>query len=564
MCLKSKHIILCIIIVSSLGLKLYETDFSEPIFSDATEYNTFAWDIAHGIKDLPVLHNLGFSIFLAPIFYFVSDFQTSSVIQKAVSVTFSIITIPVFFMLASRFLPPRYALLAAGLIAIEPHIIQNVSFGITEPQYLFLFVTSLLFVTSKNHKIVMLSFVIAGLATVTRFEGVSLLCVLVLVYLYRYRKIPMLALGIMLFMIPVSFTVYYNLDYGTHENVMTSKINHEVAIAKDLVIHKESMLHKIFNSVLYLGWSTYPVFIGMIPIGLYFMARQKKLRYIIPVLVILAIPGLFAYIRAYDTRYFMQLYPILAMLGSYSIMNLLQTKTGERIIHLVIPRTVKVVPPIIAVVVIVVLVGSLTHVTSSQVFATTSNTIVIYPTYTLSAYDKAGFYTYYKGLCDTRCLVIPDRFDNLDRITLHDYGIDTIRHLGFRMVSDSDVDSDPAMLSNYSTVILLHNEYVTQKEFDAITHHKNVVYLYPNALYALVQRDLKDNSLTLIKGHNYPAPDIRNGFNWKYDNSPLEYNRACHDMKFYSVPNGHMLNCYPEDIINSDQHLWDMISKLKI
>ncbi|SMH72213.1 hypothetical protein [Candidatus Nitrosotalea okcheonensis] len=33
----------------------------------------------------------------------------------------------------------------------------------------------------------------------------------------------------------------------------------------------------------------------------------------------------------------------------------------------------------------------------------------------------------------------------------------------------------------------MHNEYVTKKEFDAITSHPDVIFLYPDALYAQVR-----------------------------------------------------------------------------
>ena len=45
---------------------------------------------------------------------------------------------------------------------------------------------------------------------------------------------------------------------------------------------------------------------------------------------------------------------------------------------------------------------------------------------------------------------------------------------------------------------MLHNEYVTQAMFDAITNHPNVIYLYPNALYAEIEVDYENNLITLI------------------------------------------------------------------
>ena len=75
---------------------------------------------------------------------------------------------------------------------------------------------------------------------------------------------------------------------------------------------------------------------------------------------------------------------------------------------------------------------------------------------------------------------------------------------------------------------MLHNEYVTRTMFDAITNHPNVLYLYPNALYAEIEVDYIDETITLIRGHNYPEPEITNGFDWEFDNThPYEFDSEC-------------------------------------
>ena len=94
---------------------------------------------------------------------------------------------------------------------------------------------------------------------------------------------------------------------------------------------------------------------------------------------------------------------------------------------------------------------------------------------------------------------------------------------------------------------MLHNEYVTRTMFDAITSHPSVVYLYPNALYAEIEVDYDNNTITLIRGHNYPEQEIANGFDWEFDNThPYEYDNNCSQMEFYKIDNGWMTNCYPE------------------
>jgi len=188
------------------------------------------------------------------------------------------------------------------------------------------------------------------------------------------------------------------------------------------------------------------------------------------------------------------------------------------------------------------------------------NTVVIFPTFTDSAYKEPGFYTYYRGECDEKCLTI--KIQNSFLPQANPNAVQVLKLLGYSFVTDVDVDKNPKILGKYNKVIVLHNEYVTKKEFDAITSHPNVVYLYPNALYAEIKADYTKNTITLVRGHGYPTKEISNGFDWKFDNSPLEYDTDCKKMQFYRINNGWMLNCYPENIIHKSIRFLEAVKKL--
>ena len=176
------------------------------------------------------------------------------------------------------------------------------------------------------------------------------------------------------------------------------------------------------------------------------------------------------------------------------------------------------------------------------------NTIVIIPTFTAMAYSVNGFYEYYNGNCDAHCLTVKIQNYPLG-YHANNNAFKILGLLGYSFITDVDVDKNPAILSQYDKVILLHSEYVTRKEFDAITTHPKVIYLYPNALYAEIKSDYNAGTITLVRGHSYPTPEITNGFNWKFDNSKYEYDYECKDAFFYEVDNGIMLNCYPTKLI---------------
>ena len=189
-------------------------------------------------------------------------------------------------------------------------------------------------------------------------------------------------------------------------------------------------------------------------------------------------------------------------------------------------------------------------------FDKSQNTVVIIPIFTANAYKVPSFYNYYDGSCSEICLTVSIQ-NRTSGFTSSNNGVKILKLLQYEMITDVDVDKNPDILKKYDKIILLHNEYVTKKQFDAITSHPNVIYLYPNALYAEIETDYEKNTMTLKKGHDYPEKNIKNGFGWEYDNSPMEYDQDCSKWEFYPINNGWMLNCYPEDtlLINNEEFL---------
>jgi hypothetical protein len=194
---------------------------------------------------------------------------------------------------------------------------------------------------------------------------------------------------------------------------------------------------------------------------------------------------------------------------------------------------------------------------------------VIFPIFTAAAYSEPGFYTFYRGECDREFHGVLFRDDDCLTVKLEDEynplftssanGLQILNLLDYDIITDISIHQNPEILLSYEKIILLHNEYVTSIEFDAITSHPNVIYLYPNALYAEVNFDEELWEISLVRGHNYPEITIRNGFDWIFDNSPDEYDTTCENMKFSKIDNGWMLNCYPENVLHKNKELLKQI-----
>lgn len=188
------------------------------------------------------------------------------------------------------------------------------------------------------------------------------------------------------------------------------------------------------------------------------------------------------------------------------------------------------------------------------------NVAVIYPIFTQGAYDWGGIHDYYAGYCEScKSAKIPDSYEKT--FSASGNGFRILEFLGYQVIDDIDVDKNPKILQQYDKIILLHNEFVTKTEFDAITSHPNVVYLYPNALSSQIIVDYEKNEITLIRGPGYPDDTISSGFDWTYDNTQFMKDWDCKFWEFYKVENGHMLNCYPETYLPDDGR--DLLYALK-
>jgi len=190
-------------------------------------------------------------------------------------------------------------------------------------------------------------------------------------------------------------------------------------------------------------------------------------------------------------------------------------------------------------------------------------TAVVYPFFTFAAYNEPGFYTYFRGECDD-CTTT--KFAQPTPLyTSSGMGHQALTLLGYTSITDVEIDKNPGILQQFDKVIMLHNEYVTRAMFDAITNHPNVLYLYPNALYAEIEVDYINETITLIRGHNYPEPEITNGFDWEFENThPYEYDSECKILEIYRIKNGHMTNCYPENVFLKDgEQIFKLLKLIK-
>ena len=208
-----------------------------------------------------------------------------------------------------------------------------------------------------------------------------------------------------------------------------------------------------------------------------------------------------------------------------------------------------------------------TDETIGLVIEVTEPIVVISPVLTNNAYKAGGFYAYFKGECDESCLTLDIVTGAKFSYISSNNALFLFNRVGTPIITDYEVSLNPEIISKYDKVILLHNEYVTRGFYEAILAHPNVYYMYPNALYAEIEIneifvlfEEPIHTMTLVRGHGYPDKDIKNGFDWEFENThPDEFDTECMDYEWKKVTNGYQLNCYPENIMLDNPEIFDFV-----
>ena len=149
--------ILVIVMIVSLGFKLYLIDFSSLPVEDTYGYVLRA--IAHNNGDFSEhpRKTLGWSLVISPFLNLIEsdDFLDYINIARYLSIAISIITIYPMYLLGRRFFDEKFALCAAGFFAFIPQLNFHASSGYTEPLFILILILSTYFILKKNLELYM-------------------------------------------------------------------------------------------------------------------------------------------------------------------------------------------------------------------------------------------------------------------------------------------------------------------------------------------------------------------------------------------------------------------------
>jgi len=343
----SKKTIICVLIaisIISISLKLYTTDFSNPINSDSLAYSLAAISHTNGDFSQSSHRGIGWSLFIAPFYSFIDsdNFLIYSNTIKIISLGISTATISVVYLLGRKYFNEKYSLVVASLFAFEPHLNFNSGFGLTEPLYHLVLITAFYFLINNKTKFFIPSLLLIGAAFWIRFGGIAFVIVFIIIYCITKRNSPNflrnLVIGILLFLLIISPMLYqrslqfddpFYIAYsqyvftGSFENMVSIENKNTVTTMSDYIEENglpsfiyTFILNGIFN-ILSTIWSiSFPYLFILLPFGIMFSFRafdQDKRRitanWIFIILSLCSLILIFSIIP--DKRHIFYIYPFL-------------------------------------------------------------------------------------------------------------------------------------------------------------------------------------------------------------------------------------------------------------
>ena len=358
-----KNPIICLVLIGLVGLaiRIYSYPYDLPVYQDVSDYFWYAMDMSI-LGEFPQMApsqvlavppypgysfpNNGWPVFLS-LFFSLANFENVLQymdLQRCITITISILTMIPLYFLCTKFFGKYFSLLGTALFAFQPRIIENSLLGGNEPLFLFLVVCTLALFLNKNIKMIYLSFTIAGLLSLVRYEGLLILIPMTVVFFYRFKfsKITVakyaIAIGlILLILLPMAHIRIETLGYdGLLSNIIAGPkyIQDTVSTGEvfweNLEMNQVSGIEKTFyfiqngveNLVKNLGKSLVPTFSFLAPIGIFFLCRKldyKKITLIITLAVFL-LPAFYIYSRGFgDLKYLFVLFPIFSVVSMFTL-----------------------------------------------------------------------------------------------------------------------------------------------------------------------------------------------------------------------------------------------------
>jgi len=394
--IKTSYLIFSLIAIVTVGfiIRFYYLPQGIPVIADGLDYFSYAHQMAQNgnfPKDW-ALSNNGWPSFLS-IFFSIIDantFTENILIQRILSISISVSTTLPLFFLCNRFFNKTLSLVGTALFIFEPRIILNSTLGLIEPLYILVLILILLFFLKNGNRTLYLSFLLAGIFAILRWEGLLLIFGMIVIFFtknkHERKNILKLSIGIILFLIVVIPMSYINLENTGTDGLITPLLVYgpgyisswmiedskcpdgqamqPISIANssdeegmdcypiDEYIESDNtkntflllVQNGVENTTKFFGWALIPNFILFFPIAIIILIKNGLIKnwnsdktIILAFGIILLLPAIYAYTRNfYDMRYLYIIFPIFSMISLVFINRFLDKNSKKQLFSLLI------------------------------------------------------------------------------------------------------------------------------------------------------------------------------------------------------------------------------------
>lgn len=353
---KRTMIFLSLIMSGGFLIRLYYIPYDLPISLDGISYFVYAVETSR-LGHLPsgyILANNGWPVFVS---FFFSLFNFDSfldyiLLQRYLAVTISVLTVIPVYLLCRKFVESHFALVGVTIFTFEPRLVQNSIAGLTEALFILLGSLTLLLFFSKNTKLTYISFSVAALFALVRFEGLLIIIPLSVMFFIKHHKQQKIYLKFVLasgiFLLTLAPMVYARIETTGQDGLVSQFVGGGLHVSQYVVQGfpedddpypqewKDNKLAYFLgrgtaNLLKFVVLAMIPHFIIFVPLAVLLIAKDHwhklgdyRVITMILMVVFLLIPAFYAYGRGIqEVRYIFVLFPIFTLISCYLIRKIL-------------------------------------------------------------------------------------------------------------------------------------------------------------------------------------------------------------------------------------------------
>ncbi len=342
-----KKSILLSLIATGIILRIVFTDWNHfPITPDTLVYLSEALSYSHGDA---AIQNRMLWPFINSIAFLPVSFEDNLGYVNLIrinSIIISSLTIPIVYLVTLKLVNSRgWSLVAAAIFMMESNIIANSSYGIREPLFLMIGLSSIFFLVQKNDKLFWLTFVFAGLSFLTDWRGSIIFLIVFVAYSIKIQRktnmILILIIGTLIFL-AVSFPELI-LSFEDEEapfirhvlsviNLLNSE--NETTATFDGTGDSSKIETALFREILHTGRILLPILAIFGIVGFFALFKNFGIsnKIIFISISITWIVNLLAYTVSADFRNLILLVPLFAITSTIGMKMIFQNKNHKKII----------------------------------------------------------------------------------------------------------------------------------------------------------------------------------------------------------------------------------------